>query len=322
MRTGTKKNTAGMRQAVKKKRIVKKIGDELSRNKVLYVMTIPVLLYFILFCYLPMFGLVIAFKDYSIAKGIFASEWVGLKHFEDFFSGVYFARTLRNTLLISIYQLIFSFPAPIIFALLINEIKNNRFKKIVQTVTYLPHFISLVVICGIITNFFSTSGLITNIITLLGGERINYIGTAKYFRSIYIGTGIWQNLGWSSIIYLAALAGIDQELYESASIDGANKLKQVWHITLPGIMPTIVILLIMQIGQILNVGYEKIILLYSDATLKTADVISSFVYRRGLESGNQYSYAAAVGMFSSVVNLIILVFANQVSKKFGETSLF
>lgn len=317
-----KENQVAMISDLQRPRMGARIKKELSRNHILYIMTIPILLYFILFCYLPMFGLVIAFKDYSVAKGVFASPWVGFKHFKDFFQGVYFLRTLKNTLLISFYQLLFGFPAPIIFALLINEIRHNKFKKMVQTVTYLPHFISLVVICGIITDFFSTNGLITHIISMFGGEKINYIGTAKYFRSIYVGTTIWQTLGWNSIIYLAALAGIDQQLYESASIDGANKLRQVWHITLPGIMPTIIILLIMNLGQILSVGYEKIILLYSPATYETADVISSFIYRRGLQEGNQYSFAAAVGMFSSVTNLIVLLISNKISNRVSQTGLF
>lgn len=308
--------------AMKRISIGVRIKKELYQNRILYIMAIPIIVYFLLFCYLPMFGLIIAFKDYSIAKGIFGSEWVGFKHFINFFQGVYFTRTLRNTLLISFYEILFGFPAPIIFALLINELTSTKFKKVVQTITYLPHFISLVVICGMITDFFSANGLITQLIDKFGGENINYIGSANYFRRIYVGTGIWQGIGWGSIIYLAALSGIDQQLYESASIDGAGKFRQIWHITLPGIMPTVIILLIMRVGQILNVGYEKIILLYTPATYETADVISSFVYRRGLEESNQYSFSAAVGMFSSVTNLIVLVVANRFSRAMSETSLF
>ena len=271
-------------------------------------MAIPILLYFALFCYLPMSGLVIAFKRYSVAQ--------------DFFTGVYFGRVIKNTLLISFYNLIFGFPAPIIFALLINELKGQKFKKLVQTITYLPHFISLVVICGIITNFFSTNGVVTQLISLFGGENMNYIGSANHFRTIYVITDIWQGIGWSSIIYLAALSGIDAELYEAASIDGAGKMRKIWHITIPGIMSTVIILLIMRIGQLLSVGHEKIILLYGPATYETADVISSFIYRRGLQEANQYSFSAAVGMFSSVINLIVLFVANKFSRKVSETSLF
>lgn len=305
-----------------KKTPIKRISEELKRNYILYIMAVPIVLYFALFCYLPMTGLVIAFKRYSVAQGIFGSPWVGLKNFNDFFGGVYFGRVLKNTLLISFYNLIFGFPAPIIFALLINELKGQKFKKVVQTITYLPHFISLVVICGIITNFFSTNGVVTQLISFFGGKTMNYIGSADYFRAIYVITDIWQGIGWSSIIYLAALMGIDAELYEAASIDGAGKLRKIWHITLPGIMPTVVILLIMRVGQLLSVGHEKIILLYGPATYETADVISSFIYRRGLQEANQYSFSAAVGMFSSVVNLIVLFAANTFSRKVSETSLF
>lgn len=303
-------------------KIKERICDELHRNSILYIISVPIILYFILFCYLPMFGLVIAFKDYSVARGVLGSPWVGLEHFKSFFKSVYFIRVLRNTLLISFYDLLFGFPAPVIFALLINEIKCQKFKKTVQTITYLPHFISLVVICGIIMDFFSSTGIITQLITKLGGAKINYIGSADYFRSIYVATNIWQSIGWNSIIYLAALTGIDSQLYEAAAIDGAGKLRQTWDITIPGIMPTIIILLIMRVGQILNVGYEKIILLYSPATYETADVISSFIYRRGLQEANQYSYSAAVGMFSSITNLIVLITANAISNKISEVGLF
>ena len=305
-----------------KRTIFKRISEELKRNYILYLMAIPILLYFALFCYLPMSGLVIAFKRYSVAQGVFGSPWVGLKNFQDFFTGVYFGRVIKNTLLISFYNLIFGFPAPIIFALLINELKGQKFKKLVQTITYLPHFISLVVICGIITNFFSTNGVVTQLISLFGGENMNYIGSANHFRTIYVITDIWQGIGWSSIIYLAALSGIDAELYEAASIDGAGKMRKIWHITIPGIMSTVIILLIMRIGQLLSVGHEKIILLYGPATYETADVISSFIYRRGLQEANQYSFSAAVGMFSSVINLIVLFVANKFSRKVSETSLF
>lgn len=299
-----------------------RLKREWHRNGILYLMAVPILAYFICFCYLPMFGIVIAFKNFQISKGVFDSAWVGLKYFREFFESMYFGRILRNTLLISLYDILICFPAPILFALLLNELRQARFKKVVQTVTYLPHFISLVVICGIITDFFSSNGLITSIIAALGGERTNYIGSAGAFRSIYIGSNLWQTIGWSSIIYLAAITSIDQELYEAAEIDGAGKLRQVVHITLPGISSTIVILLIMRLGQILSVGYEKIILLYGPGTYETADIISSFVYRKGLGESSQYSYASAVGLFQSVVNLIMLVSANFVSKKISETSLF
>jgi len=284
-------------------------------------MAIPVITYYLLFCYLPMFGIVIAFKQYDIAKGIFESEWVGFKYFIEFFNGLYFGRILFNTLAISICDLLFGFPAPIIFALLLNELRNQKFKKVVQTVTYLPHFISIIVICGMIVDFFSTNGIVTKIIVALGGEKINYIGSAEHFRAIYVGTNIWQGVGWASIIYLAALANVDQELYEASTIDGAGRLKQLIYITMPGIAPTVIIMLILRIGQLLSVGYEKIILLYSPATYKTADVISSYVYRMGIGNA-RYGYSAAVGLFQSIINLILLFMANQLSKRYSDTALF
>ena len=294
---------------------------ELVRNRQLYILAIPVVLFYLIFCYFPMVGIVIAFKNYNVAEGIFAGEWIGLKNFRDFFSSVYFTRTLRNTILISLYDLLYGFPAPVILALLINELRGKVFKRVVQTVTYLPHFISMVVICGMIVDFFGTEGILTKVIVALGGKQMNYVGSAAHFRSIYVGTNIWQSVGWNSIIYLAALAGIDQQLYEAAVIDGAGRLRQAWHVTLPVILPTIVIMLILRIGQLLSVGYEKIILLYGPATYETADIISSYVYRMGL-SGGRYGFSTAVGLFQSVINLALLLFANFFSKRLTDTSLF
>ena len=268
-----------------------------------------------------MFGLVIAFKQYNIGQGIWGSSWVGLQYFKEFFSGIYFTRTLANTFIISFADILFGFPLPIIFALLLNEIRFRKFKKVVQTVTYLPHFISMVVICGMIMDFFSTDGIISKLIESLGGENMNYIASPKWFRTIFVSTNVWQSFGWNSIIYLAALAGVDAELYEAATIDGAGRFKQLWHVTLPGILPTIMIMLILRLGQVLSVGYEKIILLYSSGTYEVADVISSYVYRMGI-TGSRYSYSAAVGLFQSVVNVVMLLLANRLSAKFSETSLF
>lgn len=298
-----------------------KVMKNLKRYKHLYILTIPILLYFILFKYLPMFGLVIAFKNYSFGKGILGSDWVGLKYFIEYFTSEYFTRTLGNTLILSLMDIVIGFPVPIIFALLLNEIRGNKFKKVVQTASYLPHFISMVVICGMITDFFSTDGLITKLITLFGGENMNYIGDSRYFRSIFVGTGIWQQFGWSSIIYLAALAGVDSTLYEASAIDGAGRWKQMLYVTLPSIANTIIVMLILRLGQVLSVGYEKVILLYSTPTLEVADVISSYTYRSGLLNG-RYGYSAAVGMFQSVINVLILFGANILSKKYSETSLF
>lgn len=297
------------------------IKTDIIRNKYIYIMALPVVAYYIIFHYAPMYGAIIAFKEFNPALGIMGSPWVGFKHFKSFFEGVYFWRLVRNTLLISVYSLIWGFPAPIILALLLNEVKNKYFKRTVQTVSYLPHFISLVVVCGIIKDFTSTDGVINDIIEFLGGERTNFLMIPEWFRPIYVGSGIWQGVGWGSIIYLAAITNIDPQLYEAATIDGASRWKQTWHITLPGIVPTIVILLILRLGGLMSVGFEKIILLYNSATMETADVISSYVYRRGLLDFD-YSFSAAVGLFNSVINLILITSANRLSRKVSETSLW
>ncbi len=294
---------------------------DLRLNKYLYIMILPVIAFYLVFCYAPMYGVIIAFKDFAPMKGIMGSRWVGLLYFRQFFTSIYAWRTIRNTLLLSIYSLLWGFPAPILLALLLNEVKHIAFKKVVQTVTYLPHFISLIVACGLIVNFTQQQGLINNLIAMLGGQRVLFLQKPEWFRTIYIGSGIWQEIGWGSIIYLAALGGIDTELYEAAAMDGAGRWKQTIHVTLPGIMPTIVILLIMNIGHLMSVGYEKVILLYNPLTYTTADIISSFVYRMGLQNFN-YGYATAVGLFNSVVNLVLLVAANFISRKVNETSLW
>lgn len=305
----------------KKPSLMKTIIKDYKKNKWLILMALPVVAWYILFHYVPMYGVIIGFKQFSPVKGILGSPWVGLQHFQDFFNSISAWRVIRNTLLINFYQLIFGFPAPIILALLLNEIKNKAFKKTIQTVTYLPHFVSTVVICGMIIDFFAKGGLINDIIAFFGGSRTMFLVEAGWFRTIYVGTGIWQGIGWGSIIYLAALTAIDTELYEAVTIDGAGRWKQFVHITLPGIAPTIVILLIMNIGRMMSEGYEKIILLYNPSTYETADIISSYVYRRGLVEAN-YSFSAAVGLFNSIVNLILIVAANYTSRKVNETSLW
>ena len=295
--------------------------EDMKKNPGLYIMIIPVLAFFLIFAYFPMFGLIMAFQNYTPKGGFFHSDFVGFKHFIDFFGSVYFGRLLKNTLAISVLNLLFGFPAPIIFALLLNEVNNKWFKKSIQTISYLPSFISLVIVCGLVADFTASDGPITGLIAKLGGEKINYLGQPEYFRTIYILSDMWQGIGFGSIIYLAALAGIDQELYEAASLDGAGRWRQTLHITLPGIVPTIITLLILRMGTMFAVGYEKIILLYSPATYKTADVISSYVYRKGLQEFN-YSYSAAVGLFNSVINTILLIVSNKISAKFAGTSLF
>lgn len=294
---------------------------DISRHKCIYLLALPVIVYYIMFQYVPMYGALIAFQDYVPAKGMLGSAWVGAKHFMDFFRDPYFLRLLKNTLAISILSIVFGFPAPVIFALLLNEIRSTGFKKVVQTTTYLPHFISMMVVCGMIVTFTGRNGFINDIIAFFGGERSNLLTRPECFRPIYIISDIWQSVGWSSIIYLSAIAGIDTEQYEAASIDGASKLKQIWHVTLPGILPTVTIMFILRLGAIMSVGYEKIILLYNDMTFETADVISSYVYRRGIE-GAQYSYSAAVSLFNSVVNFAIVIISNKISKRVGETALW
>lgn len=290
-------------------------------NWSLYLLVLPVILWYIVFCYVPMYGAVIAFKDYSPGLGIMGSPWVGLKHFEGFFSSPYFWRLLRNTLLISVYSLVWDFPAPIILALMLNELKTPRYKKTVQTISYMPHFISTVVIVGMIKIFCSSDGLVNSIAGVFGASLGNLLQKPDLFRTIYVASGVWQSVGWGTIIYLSALSGIDQELYEAAEIDGAGKWKRTLNITLPGIAPTIVILLIMRIGSLLGVGYEKIILMYNPMTYETADVISSYVYRQGLLNAD-WSFSSAVGLFNSIINLVLLVAANAVSRRVSETSLF
>ena len=303
--------------------MAKAVKKSLIRHKWLYIMSIPFIAYYIIFHYMPMYGAIIAFKDYDITLGIAGSEWVGFKHFTDFFKDYYFVRVMRNTLLISVYNLLWSFPAPIIFALLMNEISKGWFKKIVQTVTYLPHFISIVVICGMLTDFLSIDGLITMILAKLGFEPTYYLNYPQYFRTIYIASGVWQGVGWGSIIYLSAITGIDQQLYEAATIDGANRFKQTIHVTIPGIIPTIITLFIMNMGKVMSVGYEKIILLYNGNTYETADVLSSYIYRLGLGGSSQrYDYTTAIGLFSSLINIILLVSANKISKSLTESSLW
>lgn len=298
-----------------------RLWKDIKKYKGAYILVVPVILFYILFCYKPMYGILIAFKDFSPAAGILGSDWVGLQHFKDFFDSYYFGRILKNTLVISLSSIILGFPAPIIFALLLNEIRNQKFKRVTQTISYMPHFISMVVICGMINMFVSDKGIITYILTLFGGEKASMLTNPDYFVPIYVLSGIWQELGWGSIIYLSALSGVDQQLYEAAKLDGANRWQQMLHVTLPGIAGTIIIMLLLRMGSVMSVGYEKIILLYNPGIYETADVISSFVYRKGLVE-YQWSYSAAVGIFNSVINFIIVVVFNKISKKLTDISLW
>lgn len=311
------KNTTGKSNIT----IAQKIQREWKLNKWVYIIAIPVLLYYVVFCYMPMYGAQIAFRYYTPGRGIWGSKWAGLTHFKSFFNGIYFVRTFRNTLTISLSSLFVEFPAAIILALLLNEVRNERFKRVIQTVSYLPHFISLVVVCSIIREFTDSNGLINDIIALFGGSRQSLLLEGKAFVPIYVISGVWQHVGWNCIVYLAALSGIDPTLYEAATVDGANRWHRLVHVTLPGIAPTIIVLLILRVGQIMNVGHEKIILLYNDYILDYADVISTYIYRKGLLEMN-YSFASAVGLFNSVINFILVISVNALARKLGDTSLW
>jgi len=294
---------------------------EMTKNGQLYLIALPVIAYYVIFHYAPMYGAQIAFKDFTPAGGIAGSPWVGFKHFEDFFGSIYFIRVLKNTLTISITSLVFGFPAPIILALLINELRSRRFSRTVQLITYMPHFISMVVICGMILEFTSHNGLISVVLSYFGIPAKTMLNDAGLFVPIYVISGIWQGVGWGSIIYLAALTGIDQELYQAASIDGAGRWKQTLYVTHPGLMPTIIVLLILRTGNILSVGAEKIILLYNPSIYETSDVISSYVYRRGLLNAD-WSFSSAVGLFNSVVNFILVASVNWLARRTSDTSLW
>jgi len=300
-----------------------------SQRKKLFVgqkeyllLILPCVAFYILFAYMPMYGAVIAFKDFQLGDTIGSAPWVGFRWFREFFSNMYFWRLIKNTLIINIYQLIFGFPVPIIFALVVNEIRRQKFKKTLQTISYMPYFISTVVIVGMLNNFFGMNhGIVNNMLESLGYERIHFFMESKYFRPLYIGSGVWQSFGYGSIIYIAAMSGVDLDLYEAAIIDGAKRLQQMWHITLPAIKPTIVILLILNIGQLMSEGFQKIILMYNPATYEVADVISTYIYRRGLID-MEYSFSSAVGLFNSAINFCLLIAANALSKRVNGTSLW
>ncbi len=274
------------------------------------------------FRYGPMYGMVIAFKRFDFASGIIGSPWVGLRYFRQFVAGPYFFRLARNTLLLSLYQLVIGFPAPIILALLLNEVRNRAFKRTVQTITYLPHFISVVIVVGLLKQILSpTSGVVNQVLAALGHPAINFFMEKGWFRPLYVGSEIWQETGWNAILYLAALSNIDPQLYESAWMDGANRFRCMANVTLPGLKPTIIVVLLLRLGRILNVGFEKVLLMYSPATYETADVISTFVYRSGIAQAN-YSFAAAIDVMNAVVILILVSMSNSLARRFGEAALW
>jgi putative aldouronate transport system permease protein len=299
------------------------LKKEWKKNKYIYIMLIPVLAFYLVFCYGPMYGLAMAFQSsYSPTKGILAGTWIGFDNFTMFFKSFFFGRLLKNTIILSLYSLAIGFPAPILLALMLNEVKSKFFKRTVQTVSYLPHFISVVVIVGMIKTFSSLDNGLFNIIRVFFGfEPVMFLAEKAMFRPMYILTNIWQGAGWASIMFLAALSNIDTQLYEAAKIDGAGRWKQLLNVTIPGIMPTIVIMLIMRLGSIMNSDFQKILLMQTAATYETSDVISTFVYRQGMQNGD-YTYSTAIGLFNSVINFGLLILANKISRKVNETSLW
>ncbi|MCR2805173.1 ABC transporter permease [Paenibacillus soyae] len=294
---------------------------KIAKRYDLYLMLLLPIAWYLIFHYGPLYGLQIAFKNFNPAKGIFGSPWEGFGHFERFFDSYYFWRLLWNTISINLFSLLIAFPIPILLALLVNEIRSKHFSKWLQNITYIPHFISVVVIVGILNAMLSPTGPINMLIEALGGTPTRFLEEAGWFKTIFIGSNIWQNMGWQSIIYIAALSGVNPQLYEAAKMDGASRLRRIWHVSLPGIAPVIVILLILDIGHFMNVGFEKILLMQNNLNLESSDVISTFVYTTGVLKG-EYSYTAAIGLFNSVINLILLLMVNRFARKTSETSLW
>lgn len=298
------------------------LSKRVLMNYQLYLFLLPTVAWYIIFCYGPMYGIQIAFKDFNGAFGILGSPWVGLKHFRNFFSSYYITVLLRNTIILSLYSLAASFPFPIILALMLKEVKNDKFRRLVQTTTYAPHFISTVVLVGMIKLMLSPRfGVVNLLLQAVGFEAKNYLAISPYFRHIYVWSGIWQNVGWGSIIYLAALSQVNPEHHEAAMIDGAGRLRRIWHINIPAIIPTMSILLILRAGSVMSVGFEKVFLMQNDLILDRAEVISTYIYRRGLLNAN-YSFASAVGLFNNVVNFLMLLIVNGITRKLSETTLF
>lgn len=300
----------------------KRLAENIRNHPLLYVLALPVVAYYLIFNYYPMYGVLMAFQDFKPALGIWGSRWVGLKHFEKFIGGMYFWRLVRNTLSINLGMLLVGFPIPILFALLLNEIPHRGFQRVTQTVTYMPHFISSVVVCGLMLQFCGSNGILTRVLSALGlAPQTNLFTVPSLFQPLYIGMNVWKNMGWDSIIFFAALTSVDSELHEAAQIDGAGRWRRMLHVTLPAILPTVVILLIMRIGNLMSLGWDQIILLYNERVYETADVISTYVYRMGLTKF-EYSFGSAVGLLNSVINVILLLGANALSRKVNETSLW
>ena len=311
------KTVIGSAAVNRKKPLWVRAKRDVTRNWDLYLIILPILVFYAIFHYAPMYGAIIAFENYKPARGILGSEWVGLENFRTFFGTYYFWTLLRNTLRISITSLLVHFPTEILLAILINELRSKRFARVVQTVTYMPHFISLVVVCGMVLQFTKSTGIITK----LFGMNTPMLNNPNLFLPIYVVSDVWQQVGWGSIIYLAALTSIDQELYEAAEIDGAGRFKQTIYITLPGILPTVTVLFIMRIGKVMSLGSDKVLLLYNEAIYDKADVFATYVYRRGIEN-TDWSYSSAVGLFNSVINLALVVTANTISRRVNQLSIW
>lgn len=300
----------------------KSIGKIIKSKWQLLVMFAVPLAWYIIFCYIPMYGIQLAFRDYNPRLGYLGSPFVGLRWFKQFFSSYYWTDIIWNTFSISLYSIVIGFPVPIVLAIIINELPGKRFKKILQNITYIPHFISIVVLCGMLYLFLSPQyGILNTILGSFGIGSIGFLESSKYFKGVYVLSEVWQESGWSSIIYIAALAGIDPALYEAAKIDGAGRMKRIIHISLPGITPTVVTLLILKIGQIMSIGFEKAYLLQNDLNLKSSEIISTLVYKQGILQGN-IGYATAVGLMNSCLNLLMIVLANKFCKRFFDTSLW
>lgn len=314
----------GLNENVRREPIVmgKRVQKVLKRDWQLLVLCALPVLYFIIFHYIPMYGVQIAFKDFKATDGIWGSAWVGFKHFRRFFASSQFVSLIKNTLGLSLLQILLGFPVPIILAIMLNQVKNQRFRKFAQSILYCPHFLSIVVLAGMLYIFLSPrNGIVNTIIKMLGGEAIFFLGEAKYFKLTFVISGIWQNAGWSAIIYIAALAGISPDLYEAAQVDGANKWQRIRHIDLPGIMPTIVMMLIMEIGKVMSLGFQKAYLLQNAQNLAASEIISTYIYKVGMLDA-QYSYSAAVNLFNNVINIILLVTFNKLAKKLTDNSLW
>lgn len=299
-----------------------RLSKALYRDRYMLLLFLPVFIYYVVFCYLPLPGLAMAFQKFNPGKGIFGSEWVGIDNFIQFFQSPFAPRLLRNTVLLSVYLLLFGFPVPVLFAVCVMEIGNMKLRRTLQTVSYLPHFISTVVLVGMMMNIFGADGGVVNqVIKALGGTSVNFFMDPGCFRSLYVGSGIWKSFGFSSILYISAITSIDPELYEAGKIDGITKFKEVYYITLPMLVPTLVILFIMELGQVMNVGFEKVFLMYNPGIYETSDVISTYVYRKGIESSD-YSFSTAVGLFNSIINFILVYGSNMLSRRLTKTSLW